>query len=74
MASPQLGLPGKGDGIFFLQIMKMEATLLIMKLNEQQVELLLNGYGILNKKLISSNKTLFFSYRRQIKTNLGRIQ
>ena len=29
-----------------------------MTLNEQQVKLLLNGYGILNKKLRSSNKKL----------------
>ena len=42
--------------------MKMEATLLILKLNEQQVKLLLNGYGILNKKLRSSNKIFYFIF------------
>ena len=45
--------------------MKMEATLLIMKLNEQQVKLLLNGYGILNKKLRFSNKTFLFLFLLQ---------
>ena len=30
-----------------------------MKLNEQQVEFLLNGYGNLNKKLRSTNRTFF---------------
>ena len=52
--------------------MKMEATLLIMKLNEQQVELLLNGYGILNKKLRFSNKTFFFLLQETNKDQPGK--